>query len=71
MAPLAGPGATAPDGGRWDLPRVLALHEAKPGGAAEAVEESTRRNIFRKELEQRISDGTGDLVRVCLLLRIN
>ena len=44
------------EGGRWTLDRVMEV--TKAGGNIEGmVEESTRRNIFRREFERRVSDG--------------
>ena len=46
------------DGGRWTLDKIKQLTAG--GGSIEGqVEEITRRNIFRKELERSITDGEG------------
>jgi hypothetical protein len=54
-------GATAvavEEGGRWTLEKVVEV--SKAGGNLETlVDEQARRNIFRKELETRITDGEG------------
>ncbi len=53
---MFGANALTEDGTRWTLERVLQVHEA--GGKVESmIEEVTRRNMFRKELERRITDG--------------
>lgn len=53
-----GSSAALEEGGRWTLERCLDLHRA--GGSVEDnVDEATRRNIYRKELERSITDGEG------------
>lgn len=52
--------STLEDGGRWTLDRIMEV--TKAGGSIDGqIEEVTRRNIFRKELQNKISDGSGDL----------
>ncbi|GFH05898.1 uncharacterized protein HaLaN_00440, partial [Haematococcus lacustris] len=56
---MSGSAAVAEEGGKWTLERVLEL--AKSGGdVIDTVEEATRRALFRREFEKRVSDGTGD-----------
>lgn len=53
-------GAAVPleEGGRWTLEKIQ--EEFKAGRSIEGkVEEATRRNIFRRELEKRLTDGEG------------
>ncbi|KAL6749845.1 hypothetical protein V8C86DRAFT_3110990, partial [Haematococcus lacustris] len=55
-----GTAAAPEEGGKWTLERVLEL--AKSGGkVTETVDEPTRRALFRREFEKRVSDGTGKL----------
>eukprot|EP00798_Chlamydomonas_sp_ICE-L_P014703 gene14703-20743_t len=57
---ISGSGGMTEDSAKWTLERVTKLHET--GGNVENVmEETSRRNLFRKELERGISDGTGEL----------
>lgn len=52
--------AAMDEGGRWTLERVLDVYKA--GGSIEdMVDEVTRRNIYRKEIERSITDGSGEL----------
>lgn len=55
--------------GRWTIQRALDMHE-KGVSLEGMVEESTRRNMFRRELERRINDGTGDLDPAYLLEKV-
>jgi hypothetical protein len=50
--------AALEEGGRWTLDRIIEVTKAG-GSIAGQVEEVTRRNIFRKEMEKRIGDGKG------------
>ena len=44
------------EGGRWTIDRIKEVNKA--GGSIDGmVEEVTRRNIFRKELERAVTDG--------------
>jgi uncharacterized tellurite resistance protein B-like protein len=55
-----GTSAAVEEGGRWTLDRIMEV--SNKGGSIEGlVEEVTRRNIFRKELERKVTDGSGDL----------
>mmetsp|Transcript_30974 Transcript_30974/g.68639 ORF Transcript_30974/g.68639 Transcript_30974/m.68639 type:complete len:1037 (+) Transcript_30974:146-3256(+) len=57
---IYGTSAALEDGGRWTLDKIMDV--TSQGGSIEGlVEEVTRRNIFRKELERRVTDGSGDL----------
>uniref|UniRef100_A0A7S0S6E9 Uncharacterized protein n=1 Tax=Chlamydomonas leiostraca TaxID=1034604 RepID=A0A7S0S6E9_9CHLO len=53
-----GSAAAAEDGGRWTLERITDVVE-KGGSVEGLVEEVTRRNLFRKEFERKVSDGSG------------
>jgi hypothetical protein len=58
-APLSRP-HTAQDGGKWTLARVKEVTAA--GGSVEGLmEEPSRRNLFRRELERLLADGSGEL----------
>ncbi|GIL58607.1 hypothetical protein Vafri_13622 [Volvox africanus] len=51
--------ASAAEDGKWTIERVLELH--KNGGNVEnMMEEVTRRNLFRREIIKKVTDGTGD-----------
>jgi hypothetical protein len=53
---VLGTSAAVEEGGRWTLERIAEV--AKAGGSIEGmVEEVTRRNIFRRELERAVTSG--------------
>ncbi|EFJ41589.1 hypothetical protein VOLCADRAFT_98450 [Volvox carteri f. nagariensis] len=51
--------SSAAEDGKWTVDRVLELH--KSGGNVEnLMEEVTRRNLFRREIIKKVTDGSGD-----------
>ncbi|GLC39997.1 hypothetical protein PLESTB_000120100 [Pleodorina starrii] len=51
--------ASAAEDGKWTIDRVLEMH--KNGANVEnLMEEVTRRNLFRKEIIKKVTDGSGD-----------
>lgn len=50
----------ATEDGKWTLERIQTLVD-KGGSIEGVVEEVTRRNLFRREFEKAINDGTGEL----------
>jgi hypothetical protein len=51
-----GSAAVADEGGRWSIERVQEV--VKSGGSVEQlVDETARRNLYRKDLEKRLTDG--------------
>lgn len=65
-----GMSAAQVEGGKWDLDRLMQVHATSPGSVESTVEEGTRRNIFRRELEKRIADGSGDLDAEWMLKKV-
>lgn len=54
--------AGAAEDGKWTLERVLEMH--KSGASVEnLMEEVTRRNLFRREVIKKVTDGSGDAER--------
>ncbi|KAG2482678.1 hypothetical protein HYH03_018413 [Edaphochlamys debaryana] len=51
--------ASAAEDGKWTIERVLELHK-NGGNIDNLMEEVTRRNLFRREIIKKITDGTGD-----------
>ncbi len=53
---VLGTSAATEEGGRWTIERIKEV--TKAGGTIEGmVEEVTRRNIFRREIEKAVTDG--------------
>ncbi|PNW77802.1 hypothetical protein CHLRE_10g452450v5 [Chlamydomonas reinhardtii] len=51
--------SSAAEDGKWSIDRVLELH--KTGGSVDQLlEEVTRRNLFRKEVIKKVTDGSGE-----------
>jgi hypothetical protein len=51
-----GSAAVADEGGRWSIERVQEVVQS--GGSVEQlVDETARRNLYRKDLEKRLTDG--------------